>query len=243
MPPATRAGANGRSSCVAEGRVITGPADIFDPSAALDPGRFAGATGAARLLEAAAHFPGGPVMLVFVLFWAPIGPGIPAGVLLARHVPLPAAATFGLYALSDVLAAAVCHPIFRLLRRHGRHIRPVRWLGRRLLGLAMTGVRLPTAADTARGRLAPVLARIATVGFGVDVYTAGAVATGLPVPSLAGWASAISGDLVWFALLLGTSVAAASVADDDRFVGLVVVAAMILIPRLARRFLPALRNR
>src|SRR6476660_7637726 len=45
--------------------------EIFDPSTALDPTAFAGATGAQRLLEAAAHFPGGPVGLVFALFWAP----------------------------------------------------------------------------------------------------------------------------------------------------------------------------
>src|SRR5213594_3490620 len=76
------------------------PFDVFDPSAALDPTRYAGQAGAARLLQAAEHFPGGPVALVLALFFAPVGPGVPAGVLLARHVPLTRAATFGLYALS-----------------------------------------------------------------------------------------------------------------------------------------------
>ena len=212
------------------------PFDVFDPSAALDPGRYAGQAGAARLLQAAQHFPGGPVGLVFALFFAPVGPGVPAGVLLARHVPLTATATFGLYALSDVIAAIVCHPLFVLLRRHGRTVRPIRWLGRRLLSLAMLGVRTPESGATA-----PALARIATVGFGADVYTAGVLATGLPVPRLSGWTSAIAGDLLWFALLLGTSLAAAGIADDDRFIALVMVVAMIAIPRLARRFIPALR--
>jgi len=81
------------------------PFDVFDPSAALDPTRYAGQAGAARLLQAAQRFPGGPVALVLALFFAPLGPGVPAGVLLARHVPLTPAATFGLYALSDVIAA------------------------------------------------------------------------------------------------------------------------------------------
>jgi len=212
------------------------PFDVFDPSAALDPTRYAGAAGAARLLQAAQHFPGGPVMLVLALFFAPVGPGIPAGVLLARHVPLHPALTFGLYALSDVVAAIVCHPVFLVLRRHGRRVRPIRWLGRRILSLAMIGVRAPETGATAA-----TLSRIATVGFGVDVYTAGMLATGLPVPRIPGWASAIAGDLVWFALLLGTSLAAASIADDDRFIALVMIVAMIAIPRLARRFIPALR--
>src|SRR5438128_3308908 len=62
------------------------PFDVFDPSAALDPTRYAGQAGAARLLQAAQHFPGGPVALVLALFFAPVGPGVPAGVLLARHL-------------------------------------------------------------------------------------------------------------------------------------------------------------
>jgi len=215
--------------------------DFFGPSAVLDPSRFTGEAGAARLLHAARHFPGGPTMLVFVLFWAPIGPGVPAGVLLARHVPLHPAFTFGLYTLSDVLAAIVCQPIFVLLRRHARRLPPLRWLGRRMLAVAMTGVRPPSAEDARGGRLGPLLTRIATVGFGADIYTAGMLAGGLGVPRVRGWAAAIAGDLVWFTVLLATSLAAAAIADDDRFIGLVLLAAMILVPRLARRFVPALR--
>ncbi len=212
------------------------PFDVFDPSTALDPTQYAGPAGAAKLVEAGQHFPGGAVGLVLALFFAPIGPGIPAGVLLARHIALAPAATFGLYALSDALAAIVCHPLFMLMRRHGRRVKPVRWLGRRLLSFAMIGVRAPERAG--RG---PALSRIATVAFGVDIYTAGMLATGLPVPPLSGWASAIVGDLLWFAVLLATSVLAAGIADDDRFIGIVMIIAMIALPRIVRRFVPALR--
>lgn len=212
------------------------PFGVFDPSAALDPTRYAGQAGAAKLLQAAQHFPGGAGALVLALFFAPVGPGVPAGVLLARHVPLTPVATFGLYAVSDVLAAIVCHPLFVLLRRYGRRVKSMRWLGQRILSLAMIGVRAPRQAG-----VAPALSRIAMVGFGVDVYTAGMLATGLPVPALPGWVLAITGDLLWFALLLGTSLAAASIADDDRFIALVMIVAMIVIPWLARRFVPALR--
>jgi len=182
-------------------------------------------------------------MLVFALFWAPVGPGIPAGVLLARHIPLNPALTFSLYALSDLLSAFVFGPLFALLRRYGRHVRPIRSVGRRLLAIATMGVRVPRAEDVGEGRmgLAPTLFRIATVGFGVDVYTGGALASGLPVPRVAGWASAIAGDLVWFALLLGASLGAAWIADDDRVITVVVLAAMIFIPKLAQRIFPALR--
>lgn len=218
------------------------PGEVFDPSAALDPTRFVGPDGAAHLLDAARHFPGGAVMLVFMLFWAPVGPGIPAGVLLARHVPLNPALTLGLYAVSDVLAACLCHPIFTWMRRHGRRIPSLHALGRRFLALATWGVPLPQVTRDASGqpRIAPTLLRIATVGFGVDIYTAGVLAATLPVPRLPGWGAAIGGDLVWFSLLLASSMAAAKVADDDRFVAVVVLVAMIAIPRIARRLFPTL---
>jgi len=67
------------------------------------------------------------------------------------------------------------------------------------------------------------------------------LATGLPVPRLPGWAAAITGDLLWFAVLLATSIVAAGIADDDRFIALIMIVAMIVIPRLARRLVPALR--
>ncbi len=218
------------------------PLDLFNPTH-VDPGQFSGMAGAKTLLEAAQHFPGGPTMLVFALFWAPIGPGIPAGVLLARHVPLHPAVTFLLYTASDVLGAAVCHPLFGLLRRAARRVPALKWLGERVLRLVMMGARAPRDEDLRAGTgMAPALFRVATVGFGVDVYSGGMLVNALRVPRLLGWASAIAGDLVWFALLLGTSLAAAAIVDDDRVIGGVVLLAMLVIPPLARRIFPALRN-
>lgn len=219
------------------------PFDLFNPTTLPDPTQLTGAAGANTLLDAARHFPGGPTMLVFALFWSPVGPGIPAGVLLARHVPLHPAVTFLLYTASDVLGATVCHPLFGLLRRAARRVPALKWLGERMLRLAMFGTRIPRPQDVAPGAgVAPALFRVATVGFGVDVYTAGMVMSGLRVPRLLGWASAIVGDLLWFALLLASSLAAAAIVDDDRVVGGVVLLAMLVIPPLARRLFPALRD-
>jgi hypothetical protein len=119
----------------------------------------------------------------------------------------------------------------------------LQWLGERMVRLAMFGARIPRGQDLQPGAgLAPALFRIATVGFGVDVYSAGMLVNGLRVPRVLGWMSAIAGDLVWFALLLGTSLAAAAVVDDDRVVGGVVLLAMFVIPPIARRIFPALRH-
>ena len=217
--------------------------DLFNPNNVLGTTQLAGAEGARTLLDVAHGFPGGPIMLVFALFWAPIGPGIPAGVLLARHIPLNPMITFGLYAASDVLAASICHPFFVGFRRLAGRVPMMRRAGKRMLRFAMLGTprarQDPTGAPESRPA---TLFRVATIGFGVDIYTAGAVATGLDVPRVQRWASAIAGDLVWFAILLGTSIVAASVVDDDRVVGGVVLIAMLVVPSIARRLFPALRD-
>lgn len=217
------------------------PFDIFSPSAILDPTAFTGEAGAGRLMQAAAHFPGGPTALVFALFWAPVGPGIPAGVLLAHHLRMAPAVTFGIYALSDTLAVFILNPIYSWLRTHGRRIPLIRKAGRRVLALAMFGTGRSTAGEIRDGRRAPALFRIGAVGFAVDIYTAGALATGLPIPRLSGWGAAIAGDLVWFALLLGLSIAAATVFDDERVVTVVVIAVTLIVPPIARRIIPSLR--
>lgn len=222
--------------------VVLSPWDIFAPSAALDPTAFTGEAGASRLMQAAAQMPGGPLMLVFLLFWAPVGPGIPAGVLLAHHLRVPPPVTFGLYALSDTLAALLLNPLYAWLRAWSRRNPTIRRIGQRVLAFAMLGVRRPTAEAVRGGRLAPALFRIATVGFGVDIYTAGALASGLPIPRLPGWAAALAGDLLWFAVLLGSSIAAASILDDDRVVSVVVIAVALLAPPLFRRLFPFLRD-
>jgi hypothetical protein len=209
------------------------PHEVFSPWNTLDPRPFLGEGGAARLLDAARHFPGGPTMLVFALFFAPVGPGVPAGVLLARHVPLNPGLTFGLYVVSDLIAAFVCDPLFGLLRRHGRQVQPLRNFGRRMLALAMIGV--PRTYE----RLWPALSRVAVIGFGVDVYSAGMLVTALRLPRLPGWLSAIAGDLVNFGLLLASSILAASIIDDDRVNLLVMIVAMIVVHRLTKRWMPA----
>jgi len=216
------------------------PFDIFNPSTVLDPA-YSGEAGATRLMQAATQFPGGATGLVFALFWMPAAPGIPAGVLLARGLRLAPAVTFGLYALSDVLAMLILNPVYSLLRAHGRRNATVRKIGQRLLALAMIGARRPSADEVRAGKSGPALFRIATVGFGVDIYTAGALATGLPIPRLRGWAAALAGDLAWFALLLGSSIAASTVFDETG-VMVVVLAVSLLGPALARRIFPALRG-
>jgi hypothetical protein len=197
-----------------------------------------------RLMDTADVFPGGALMLVFALFWAPVGPGIPAGVLLARHAGINPLVTLGLYTASDVLGACVCHPWYTLLKRLAGRVPILRAIGNKLMRFALLGARPPRVEDLQHGAkgMFPALFRIGTIGFGLDVYHAGMVVAGLPVPRVAGWMAAIAGDLVWFAMLLITSMVTATVTEDDRVIAVVMIVVMIVVPQVAKRYIPALRD-
>src|ERR671922_1762891 len=113
--------------------------------------RWTGRADAARLVEGAASVPGGAALLVFALFWSPIAAGVPLGVVLARSAGLHPLATFGIYALSDVLGALICHPLFVLLLRAGGRVRTLRWLGQRTARLALIGAGLPSRGEPGGG--------------------------------------------------------------------------------------------
>ncbi len=221
------------------------PLDIFNPSNLSDASGLTGPAGARTLLTPREASRAVPPCSSSRSSGPPSPPAFPPASSSRATSRSSPPITFILYAASDLLGALVCYPLFVVLRRHARRVRALHWIGTRMLRLAILGTRAPRAAEVqaelGRRGVGPALFRIATVGFGVDVYSAGMVATGLLVPRALGWGSAIAGDLVWFTLLLGTSVAAGAAVDDDRVVALVVLIAMFVIPALARRVFPALR--
>jgi hypothetical protein len=222
------------------------PFALFNPAAynPLDPQSMLAAIEPQRLLDTAAVFPGGALVLVFALFFAPVGPGIPAGVLLARHAGINPLMTLGLYALTDLIGAFICHPWYVFLKRLAARVPVLRAIGNKLLKFALIGARPPRVEDLQQGGKGalPALFRIGTIGFGLDVYHAGMVVAGLPIPRVAGWLAAIAGDLVWFSVLLVTSLLTATVTQDDRINAVVMVVVMIALPPLAKRYIPALRD-
>ncbi|MSQ43948.1 MAG: hypothetical protein EXR45_07040 [Chloroflexi bacterium] len=199
---------------------------------------------AGTLMDAAERFPGGPVALVFVLFWSPwmAAIGIPAGLILARHAGINPLVTLGLYALTDIMAAMITHPLYAVIKRFGGRVAVLRTIGRWYVRLAMIGARPPRIDDVRNGPIWPALFRIGVVAFGFDIYHGGMVIAGLPVPRLLGWAAALAGDLIWFGVLFATSSAAAAVTDNDKTVGIITVVAMIAIPKIAEWIFPALRG-
>ncbi|HJU82759.1 MAG TPA: hypothetical protein VJ600_00970, partial [Holophagaceae bacterium] len=134
------------------------------------------------------------MLAVLLLFLLPVGGGIPAGVLLARTRGLSWPLTTGLYLVSDVLLALAFEPVLRLLVLLGRR---VAFLAR--LGAAMKEAMARSVAQWGGASAGPFA--LVLIAFGVDPMTGRASALAAGHGPITGWALAITGDLLYFAVL------------------------------------------
>lgn len=184
---------------------------LLDPSAPLPSGWPVGALGA------------------FLLFCVPIGGGIPAGVLMARAAGVSPPMMAVLYALSDVVLAFTFEPVLVVLRWTGRFVPP---LGRLARAVGRLATRIGAESRGARGPLGLVL-----VSFGVDPMTGRAAAAVAGHGFVQGWAIAIAGDLLYFAVLMASTLWLRSVLGDERTTIGAVLLLMLVLPSLMRRLL------
>jgi hypothetical protein len=165
-----------------------------------------------------------PVLLLFLL---PVGGGIPAGVLLAHSRGLGWPLTAGLYFVSDVILALAFEPILRLLVVLGRR---VRFLAR--LGEAMRVAMARTSSHfigTGAGPFALVM-----IAFGVDPMTGRASALAAGHGFVAGWAFAIAGDMLYYAVIAITTLRLSSVIRNPNVTVGIVLGGMFAAPFLVR---------
>ncbi|NVN93471.1 MAG: hypothetical protein HXX11_23140 [Desulfuromonadales bacterium] len=166
---------------------------------------------------------------VLKLFLIPVGGGIPAGVLLASTKGLAWPITTGLYLVSDMVLALAFEPILRLLTALGRR---VPFLGRFSAKLkAATARSVAHYSGTGAGPLSLVM-----IAFGVDPMTGRATALAAGHGFLTGWAFAIAGDMLYFAVIALTTLHLNSYFQDPNTTMLVVLGAMFGVPILVRHF-------
>jgi hypothetical protein len=172
-----------------------------------------------------------PVLMLFLL---PVGGGIPAGVLLARSTGLAWPLTAGLYFVSDVILALAFEPVLRILVARGRKIP---FLAR--LGQAMQVAMARSAAHFSGTNTGP--AALILVSFGVDPMTGRAAALASDHGFLAGWAFAIAGDMLYYAIIALTTLRLNAYFRNPNTTVWVVLAAMIALPMLVRYLRSRLR--
>jgi hypothetical protein len=164
---------------------------------------------------------------VFLIFVLPTIVGIPLGVIMARDAALPPLLTVGLYFASDLVLAVTAEPMLAVVRWVGRHVELLNRLGKKLsrftetTGLQEGGVRGPLGLILVSFTVNPLAGRAAAAAAGHGFFS--------------GWALAIIGDMIYFGLIMVSTLWISSIFGNDRLaIGIVLIVAF-LAPILLRR--------
>jgi hypothetical protein len=163
----------------------------------------------------------------FLLFLFPIGGGIPLGVVIARDGGVSPLVTALLYLVSDLFAAVTNEPILLLLAFLGRRVPLFGWLGQRFKALT---TRVGMSAAGPRGPLSLIV-----TSFSVSLLSGRAAAAAAGHGFFAGWSFAIVGDMLYFVLLMVSTLWLSSVLGNERLAVGVVLVGSLLLPFLLKR--------
>jgi hypothetical protein len=168
------------------------------------------------------------MLSVLQLFVIPVGGGIPAGVLLAQAKGIVWPVTTLLYLVSDILLAIAFEPVLRLLALVCGKVAFLARIGALLK--EATARSVAHFSGTGAGPLALIM-----VAFGVDPMTGRASALAAGHGFVAGWAIAIAGDMLYFAVIAITTLRLNTYIHDPATTMLIILAAMFIVPVLIRR--------
>jgi hypothetical protein len=161
---------------------------------------------------------------VLVLFLIPIGGGIPAGVLVAQKHGLSWPIMALLYFISDVILACVFEPVMLLLKRFAVFKR---------LNEAIQKAKAKNN-KTAGAAVKPSTFALIMISFGVDPMTGRTAALAAGHHFLSGWALAITGDMLFFMVLMVSTICLNNILGDGTWTAIIVMVAMIGLPALIR---------
>jgi hypothetical protein len=168
---------------------------------------------------------------VLKLFLIPVGGGIPAGVLLARAKGVAWPVTALLYLFSDVVLAVAFEPVLRIVTTVlGKIPFCVNFAARMKVARARSAAKY---GGTGAGPVSLVM-----ISFGVDPMTGRTAALAAGHGFIAGWAFAVAGDMLYFALIAVTTLELNSYFKDPGTTEMLVLAAMFIVPALIRRIRP-----
>ncbi|HET6419226.1 MAG TPA: hypothetical protein VFG19_03660 [Geobacteraceae bacterium] len=167
------------------------------------------------------------MLSVLKLFLIPVGGGIPAGVLLAQAKGLAWPVSALLYLVSDIVLAFAFEPILRLF---AFICGKIPFLAR--VGAALKAAKARRVSHMSRTGAGPV--GLIMIAFGVDPMTGRASAHAAGHGFIAGWAFAIAGDMLYFAVIAITTLRLNTYIRDPDNTMLIILVAMFSIPALVR---------
>lgn len=164
---------------------------------------------------------------VLSLFLIPIGGGIPAGVLMGRNLGIAWPVTVGIYIISDIILACLFEPLLLGLMAASK-----RWSRLRRISEAMTKTmqKITARYGHSTGPFTLIL-----IAFGVDPMTGRAAAAAAGHKFVSGWSLAIMGDLIYFAILMVSTLWLDGILGDGTWTTMIILAGMMIIPWIVRR--------
>ena len=164
---------------------------------------------------------------VFVLFMIPVGGGIPAGVVLAKKRGLSWMMMTVLYFISDICLAFLFEPITMLFVAAGKRSP---FLARIKEAMKQSVKKQSSNYGVNLGPFALIM-----LLFGVDPMTGRSAALAAGHGFVAGWTLAILGDMVFFLLLMASTLWLEGILGDGTLTTLIIMVAMMLGPGLVRK--------
>lgn len=164
---------------------------------------------------------------VLVLFLIPIGGGIPAGVVLAHQKGFVWPVMAVLYFISDVILALVFEPLMIHFLKASR----------RSPALARVREALVQSTSKSVGRMgiSPGPFTLIMITFGTDPMTGRSVAKAAGHGFLTGWTLTIIGDMLFFFVLMASTLWLNNVLGDGTWTAILITVAMLAIPALVRK--------
>jgi hypothetical protein len=165
---------------------------------------------------------------VFLLFLIPIGGGIPAGVVLAQQRGLPWPSMILLYLISDIVLAFLFEPLLLLIKLASRRFQ--------FLARVSEAFKKSMDATILKYGVSPSPLALIMISFGVDPMTGRTVALAAGHSFFSGWALAIMGDMLFFLILMISTLCLNSILGDGTWTAIIITVGMMAIHFLVKRF-------
>lgn len=134
----------------------------------------------------------------------------------------------GLYFVSDVILAIVFEPIMILFIKYGKQV-PV---------LARIGALMKSMVQKTREHYGDESGTMALImiAFGVDPMTGRGVAAAAGHGFLVGWMIAIAGDMLYFSLIMVSTLWLNHIIGDGTITMVIILVLMMVLPSFLKRF-------
>jgi hypothetical protein len=159
---------------------------------------------------------------VFLLFVIPVGGGIPGGVVLAKARGIAWPVMMLLYFISDLALACVFEPLMLLMIAGGKRSKFVMRVNEAMRK------SMQKTTDRYGVKLGPM--QLILIAFGVDPMTGRSAAKAAGHGFISGWTLAIAGDMIFFTVLMVSTLLLNNILGDGTWTTIIMMVAMFVVP-------------